>query len=110
MPKKNTQKAALTLARSLAVKLVNEAPFPMIGDVNDSDCISHVAHVLDATVEPKADALVEEIKKHDPDLARQVSDYIGNATMNSQDAGYIFGLAVGQRVRVPALDPIGGGK
>lgn len=109
MPKK-TPKAAYATARTLAGKLANEAPFTMSGNINDSDCIGTVAEALDATIDRVTSRLVAEIGQLSPDLARRMSDHIGSIMVNHQDAGYIFGLAVGQLVRVPALAPNGGGR
>ena len=63
-----------------------------------------MADALDPAFEATEAALLAELDAViDPDLARRLSDFLGAHAAHSQDGGYLFGLAVGQRIHVPAL-------
>jgi hypothetical protein len=94
------------LARQLAQTLVNEIPWTGSVKCDSTDIISEVAAALDPLHLAKQEALLEEVRQHLPDdLGMRLVDFMGAAMAYSEDGGYLFGLAVGQLVRIPALAP-----
>jgi hypothetical protein len=101
-PKSN----AITLARTLATEWANQSPWTDRGDFDSDDAIGQVADVLDPKFEQEQASFLAELEPViGSDLSRKLSDFLGRVMAHSEDGGYLFGLAVGQLVRVPSLAP-----
>ena len=103
---------AIALARTLAAEFANEAPFTERGDSDSDAAIGQVADAIDPSFAAEKDALAAELEHVISDeLFRKVDHFWGRLMAHHEDGGYLFGLAVGQLMKIPALrQPAGRGR
>ena len=101
---------AITLARTLATALANQCAWTDRGDADSDDAIGMVATALNPDIAKQQTALEAELAAVlTTDQIYRLSAFFGDLAAHHEDAGYLFGLAAGQLIRIPALMPSKGG-
>lgn len=101
MPTHKQSKYAITLASALAAGYANAEPW-----VDPDDAIDKVAEALNPGFEQEQEAIRTQLASVlNPDVNRLISDFMGRLSEHRKEGGYLFGLAVGQLIRIPSLSP-----